>query len=72
MAKKRGKGYLGLGQIISIILCLFFGSILGFVERLLRGKLLGAILALPFILGWLFWWIDLITLIIHKDLTVLA
>ena len=69
---KRSSGYFGLGQLISIILCIFFGAILGCIERLLRGKILGAILALPFILGWLFWWIDLITLILSKDLTVLA
>jgi len=71
MATKKS-GYFGLGRIISIVLCVFFGSILGCVERFMRGKILGGILAIPFILGWLFWWIDLFSLIIKKDLVILA
>jgi len=69
MAKSRAKGYFGLGQIISLILCFFLGWPLGVIERLLRGKILGAILALIFPI---FWLIDFITLILFRDLTILA
>lgn len=71
MARSR-KGYLGLGWIISIIIAIIFGWIGGVLERLLRGNLLGAILALPFILGWLFWWIDVICLVLYRDIKLLA
>ena len=72
MAKKRSKGFLGLGQLISIIICIFVpvAWVLGIVERLLRGNIIGAILNIFF--GWIFWLVDLITLILHKDITVLA
>ena len=70
MAKQRA--YLGLGRLISLILAIFpvTSIILGIVTRVLRGNLLGAIL--NFFLAPLFWIIDLITMILSKDLTVLA
>lgn len=71
MAKKRN-GYLGLGRVISIILAILFGWVFGCIERFLRGKFLGAILALPFLLGFVFWIVDIITLIVSKDIVLLA
>jgi len=68
---KRSKGYLGLGQLISIILAIFFiGWILATVERVLRGNIIGAILTFFF---WpIFMIIDIVTLILSKDITFLA
>ena len=72
MAKK-GKGFLGLGWLISLILCFFgIGIIFAIIERILRGKLLGALLTF---FGWGFgilWICDIVTLILRKDITVLA
>lgn len=72
MAKK-GKGFLNLGWVISFIIALFwFGWIFGTIERLRRNNLLGAILN---ILGYGFgilWICDLVTLILDKDIKVLA
>jgi hypothetical protein len=70
---KGGGGYLGLGWIISLILCLFWiGWILAIVERFKRGNIIGGILC---IFGYGFgilWLCDLITLIVSKDLKILA
>lgn len=70
--KKRQKAYFGLGHLISIILALFpFTNIVfGIVIRLTRGKILGAIL--NFIVCPIFYILDLVTVIIKKDITVLA
>ena len=72
MAKRKG-GFLGLGWLISFIIALFwFGWIFGTIERLLRGKLLGAIINF---LGYGFgilWICDLVTLLLRHDITVLA
>lgn len=66
MAKK-GKGYLGTGQLISIILCIFLGPILGIIQRILDKKIIAALLRLFF--GWnIVWLIDLIMLIVKGDI----
>ncbi len=67
-----GKAYLGLDWIISVILAIipFTNVILGIVTRVARGNILGAVL--NFFLSPFFYIIDLITIIINKDLTVLA
>ena len=73
MAKKKGKGFLGLGWLISLILAFFWiGWILGIVERLRRGKILGAIFnALGYGFG-ILWICDVVTLILSHDIRVLA
>ena len=72
MAKSNG-GFLGLGWIISFILALFWiGWILAIVERFRRGKLLGGILTI-FGYGFGILWIcDLVTLLLSKDIKILA
>ena len=69
---KGGKAYLGLGWIISIILAIIpiTSLILGIVVRVQRGHLLGAIL--NFFLFPLFYILDIITIILKKDLLILA
>ncbi|MDR3293532.1 MAG: hypothetical protein LBT20_05465 [Clostridiales bacterium] len=69
MAAKGQKAYFGLPWIVSVILCIFLGWPLGVIVRLIRGKYLGAILAL--ILP-IFWLIDFITILLNKDITVLG
>lgn len=71
---KRGKGFFGLGWVITLLLVILapFGWILGTIERLLRGNLLGAIVNfIGYGIG-ILWIIDIITLVLHKDITVLA
>ena len=67
-AKMAKKAYLGAGWIVSIILAIipFTNIILGIVERIMRGKILWAIL--NFFLCPLFYIIDLISIIVNKDL----
>lgn len=66
------KAYLGLDWIVSLILAIIpiTSIILGIVTRVQRENLIGAIL--NFFLCPIFWIIDLITMIVHKDLTILA
>ena len=70
MAKQ--KAYLGLDWIISIILAIIpiTNIILGIVVRIQRENWLGVLLNI--ILAPLFYIIDLVTIILSKDLTVLA
>ncbi|MCL1901121.1 MAG: hypothetical protein FWG51_01850 [Firmicutes bacterium] len=72
MARK-GKGFFNLGWLISFILALFFiGWILAIFERLKRGNLLGAVLTI-FGYGFGILWIcDLVTLVLSKDIRILA
>ena len=66
MAKK-GKDYFGLGRVVSIILCLFLGPIMGIIARLSEGKIVAGILRLLF--GWnILWLIDLILIIIKGSI----
>ena len=69
---KGGKAYFGSGWLISVILAIIpvTNIILGIVTRIQRGKLLGAIL--NFFLCPLFYIVDLITIIVMKDLVFLA
>lgn len=66
------KAYFGLSWIVSLILAIipFTNVILGIVTRAIRGNWLGLILNI--ILCPLFYIIDLVTIIVSKDLTVLA
>jgi len=69
---KRGRGYLGLGTLVSVLLAIFFfGWFFAIIERFLRGNILGGILCI--FLWWpVFFIIDIVTLILHKDITILA
>jgi len=68
---KSSKAYFGLGWIISLILAILpTNVILGIVTRILRGNWLGVLLNI--VIAPIFYIIDLVTMIIHKDLTVLA
>ena len=69
---KRQKAYLGLEWIVSLILAIFpvTNVILGIVTRVQRGNILGAVL--NFFIAPLFYIIDLVTMILSRDLTVLA
>lgn len=71
MAKQK-KAYFGLDYIISLVLAIipFTNVLLGIITRISRGKYLGALL--NFIIAPLFYIIDLVTIIIKKDVTVLA
>lgn len=72
MAKKKQKAYFGLGRIISVILAIipFTNIIFGIITRIMRGKLLGALLNL--IAAPIFYIIDLVTVVLKKDITVIA
>ena len=68
---KSSKAYFGLGWIISLILAILpTNVILGIVTRILRGNWLGVLLNI--VLAPIFYIIDLVTIIVNKDLTVLA
>lgn len=66
------KRYLGLDWIVCLILAIipFTSVIFGIITRVQRGAWLGVIL--NFILCPLFWIVDLITMIVKKDITFLA
>lgn len=70
MAKQ--KAYFGLPYLISLILAIIPATswILGILVRFSRGNLIGGILNIPF--GFIFWIVDLITMVTKKDVTVLA
>jgi len=71
MAKKK-KAYFGPGYIVSVVFAIipFTNVLFGIITRITRGKILGALL--NFFIAPLFYIIDLITIILKKDLTVLA
>ena len=65
MAKK---AYFGLAWIVSLILAIFpiTNIVLGILVRLERGKILLAIL--NFFLFFIFYFVDLVSIILNKDL----
>ena len=61
-----GKDYFGWGRVLSVILAIIpiTAFILGFVTRLMEGKIVAAILRL--ILGWnIIWLVDLVLMIVN-------
>lgn len=66
------KRYFGLGWLVCVILAIIpvTSIICGIITRVQRGNILGAIL--NFVLCPLFYIIDIITMIIQKDITILA
>jgi predicted neutral ceramidase superfamily lipid hydrolase len=64
------KAYFGLNYVVSLILCIFFGWILGIIVRFQREKYLMAVLNI--FLFFLFWPLDIVSMIVKKDLEWLA
>ena len=65
------KRYFGLSWIICLILAILPTNVIcGIITRAMRGNILGAIL--NFILCPIFYLIDLITMIVQRDITILA
>jgi len=62
------RAYLGLSWIVSLILAIipFTNIILGIITRIQRGEIILAIL--NFFLAFIFYWVDLISIIVNKDL----
>jgi len=59
---KSSKDYFGLPWLVSVILCLFLGPIMGILTRFSEGKILAGLLRLFF--GWnLVWLIDFILIL---------
>ena len=68
---KSSKAYFGLSWIISLILAILPTNVIcGIATRAMRGNIIGLILNI--VLAPVFYIIDLVTMIIHKDLTILA
>ena len=69
---KSSKGYFGLDWIVCVILAIIpvTNLICGIVTRAQRGNILGLILNI--VLAPLFYVVDLITIILKKDLVLLA
>jgi len=64
--------YFGLPWIVSLILSWFFGWILGIIVRFQRGKILLGIINILLVWTGIFWLIDFISIIVHKDMKWLA
>lgn len=70
MAKAKGYFNQGFSLLINLIIAILAGWICGFITRLMRGNIVGAIVAL--IAFPIFWVVDLVTVIMNNDLTILA
>ena len=70
MAKSSGYFNQGWSLLINVLIAIFAGFICGFITRLMRKNYIGAIVAL--VLFPIFWLIDLVTVIMNNDLTILA
>ena len=71
MAKSQ-RAYFGLGRIVTLILAIIpvTNLVLGIATRAVRGNILGLILNI--VLAPIFYFIDLVTIIVNNDLTILA
>jgi len=73
---KQDKAYFGLPWIVSIILAFFFGALLAPIVRFMRGNMLMGVISLILLLtgffAWVFWIVDLISIIVNKDVKWLA
>ena len=69
--KSSQKAYFGLDWIISVILAILPTNVIcGIITRIMRQNWLGLILNI--VLAPVFYGIDLVTIIVNKDLTILA
>lgn len=66
------KRYFGLGWVVCLILAIIpvTSLVCGIITRVQRGNILGAIL--DFVLFPVFYVIDIVTMIVSRDITVLA
>lgn len=70
-SKSKQKAYFGLGRLVCVVLAILPTNVLlGIITRILRKNWLGVLLNI--VLAPVFYIIDLVTIIVHKDLTVLA
>lgn len=71
---KRSKAYFGLGWIVSIILAIFpvTNWLFGFITRFQRGHYIAGILQLFGIGEIIFYFTDLISMIVYKDIKFFA
>lgn len=61
------KDYFGLGRVVSIILCLFLGPIMGIIARFAEKNYLAGVLRIFF--GWnLVWLIDFILMLVKGSI----
>ena len=61
------KDYFGLGRVVSIILCLFLGPIMGIIARFAEKKYRAGVLRIFF--GWnLVWLIDFILMLVKGSI----
>lgn len=69
---KSSKAYFGLGWIVSLILAIIpiTNLVCGIVTRAMRGNIVGIVLNI--LVAPVFWLIDLVTIIVKKDVTILA
>ena len=72
MAKKKTGGAYGFSWIVNVILAIIpiTSLVLGIVNRVTRGHIIGAIL--NFFLFPLFWIVDIITVVLSNKLALLA
>jgi hypothetical protein len=69
---KSSKAYFGLSWIVSLILAIIpiTNLVCGIVTRAMRGNIVGIVLNI--LVAPVFWLIDLVTIIVKKDITILA
>ena len=69
----RGTPIDSLGWLVGLILTIFFDPLVQGINRVLRGRIIIGILWIitggVFGIGWI---VDIVTMLIHKDITVLA
>ena len=69
----KGTAIDSLGWIVNLVLTIFFDPLVQGINRILRGKVIIGLLWIITIgifgIGWL---IDIVTMLIHKDITFLA
>ena len=59
---KRGKDYFGITWIVSVLLCLFLGPIMGIITRFSEGKIVAGLLR--FFFGWnIVWLLDFLLIL---------
>ena len=68
---KQENAYFGINWVISLILAIFFGWILGPIVAFQRGNMLWCvirILGIFFFFGIIFWVVDIVSFVVNKDL----
>lgn len=64
---KHSKDYFGLPWLVSVILCIFLGPLMGIITRFSEGKIVAGLLRLFF--GWnLVWLLDFLCILFTKSI----